>query len=157
MDGRSDFSEARPHVSDLGGKCWRRKRMGSYETCIKRCSKMSHSSIRNGASSALVSWLSSLFPLLCSFSSSSFILPKWAPNESDTAQLMATVVAGRAYLAATAMRIKKRHRRRACEWGTHFRNHASFGGKAANQSVVWYCCSALLGSTAASGLSACRV
>ncbi|GFP55065.1 hypothetical protein TASIC1_0004069000 [Trichoderma asperellum] len=71
---------------------------------------MSHSSIRNGASSALVFWLSFLFPLLCSFSSPSFILPKWAPNESDTAQLMATVVAGRAYLAATAMRIKKRHR-----------------------------------------------
>lgn len=129
--------------------------MGSYETCIKRCSKMSHSSIRNGASSALVFWLSFLFPLLCSFSSPSFILPKWAPNESDTAQLMATVVAGRAYLAATAMRIKKRHRLAS---GAPISGIMPLAvGKAANQSAAWNCCSALLGSTAASGLSACRV
>jgi hypothetical protein len=62
--------------------------------------------IRNSAPAALVFSLSFLFPLLSPFSSPSFILPKWAPTESDTAQLMATVVAGRAYLAATSHTMK---------------------------------------------------
>jgi hypothetical protein len=57
--------------------------------------------IRNSAPAALVFSLSFLFPLLSPFS-----IPKWAPTESDTAQLMATVVAGRAYLAATSHTMK---------------------------------------------------
>lgn len=92
--------------------------LANNKTCIERCSKMSCSAFRNEAQLLLFLILIS-FSSSSPFSSPSFILPKWAPTELDTAQLMATVVAGRAYLAATshAMKIKKRHRRRACEWG----------------------------------------
>lgn len=66
---------------------------------------MSHPSIRNGAPSARVlSFSHSRFFFL--FFPHSPGLPSAYPNgrldESDTAQLMATVVAGRAYLAATS-------------------------------------------------------
>lgn len=96
------------------------------------------------------------FPLLPSFSSPSFILPKWAPTELNTAQLMATVVAGRAYLAATSHAMKDLKKDTGGELASGALAVLHFE-KAANQSLARYSCSALLGSIEASSLVRARL
>jgi hypothetical protein len=108
--GRGDFSEARLNVSGfLGGECWTQKRMGSCWLIIRHASRDAAKCLALLSAttpSCSCSLILVFFPLLPPFSSPSFILPKWAPTKLDTAQLMATVVAGRAYLAATSHAMK---------------------------------------------------